>query len=102
MCERELWGAVAHHAMLDHARLIRAARRQRRRCRETAANADTAVLSEQDEIETARRYFESHDWRIVAALAGIDADPEQLVRITASEVLLAHVARRERNRETRA
>lgn len=98
MCERELWGAVAHQALLDHAKLIRAARRGEKVQRRDGTGAQHAVLSVQDEVDAARRYFESRDWRMVASLAGIDADPERLVQVAASETVLAHIGKREQGR----
>lgn len=102
MCERELWGAVAYQALLDHAKLIRAARRGKARHTPEGGSGGTAVRSEQAEMDAARRYFESRDWRIVASLAGIDADPERLVQVAASDALLAHVGKRGCSREARA
>lgn len=71
---RNLWQSVAVMALKDHHRRISAARRGHSAVIDSIRHI---VCSEAREIEQARMYFNSSDWREVCDLAGIGYRPDQ-------------------------
>ena len=79
MNERRLWAAAAHQIMTDAARVIRAARMNKRRFRQFGVTQNFAIGKDEEARQLA--YFDSADWRTVCACAGIDVSPEQTKRV---------------------
>lgn len=80
MPERDLWAAVAETAILDAAKRINAARKGARVIH-TGGIASAPIGPVECEIDAARRYFASPDWAEVCALAGINLDGNDALRI---------------------
>lgn len=76
MNERRLWAVAARVIMEDAARIIRAARKQERGLRHNSTNYAIADGEEARQLA----YFDSADWRMVCACAGIDVSSEQSKR----------------------
>ena len=79
MSERDLWAAVAEAAITDHARRIALARAGARRIANDTNGGYLSLYSVQTEIDEARAYFSSPDWREVCDLAGVNIGPEQVM-----------------------
>ena len=81
MAERDLWAAVAEAAISEHAKRIAAARKGRGLALFDAGNTRRLVGSVDEEVKAARQYFESRDWREVAALAGLNIGADDIMSV---------------------
>lgn len=81
MSERALWAAVAEAAISDHARRIALARAGARRIANDTNGGYLALYSVQTEIDEARAYFDSADWREVSSLAGLNLGADDIMAI---------------------
>lgn len=79
--ERRLWAAAAALIIGDAVQRVEAARKGWRSTGLAGDYAKHMLRSEESEIAAARRYFASKDWHTVAACAGLDATPEEVMRI---------------------
>ena len=81
MNERRLWAAAAALIIGDAVQRVEAARKGWRSTGLAGDYAKHMLRSEESEIAAARRYFASKDWHTVAACAGLEATPEEVMRI---------------------
>lgn len=77
--ERRMWAAAAALIIGDAVQRVEAARKG---WRSTLVDNVTSTLRDEDgEIAAARRYFKGKDWHTVAACAGLEATPEQIMEV---------------------
>lgn len=86
MSERHLWAAVAEAAISDHARRIALARAGARRIANDTNGGYLSLYSVQTEIDEARAYFSSADWREVCEHAGINIGCEAIMSVLVNGV----------------
>ena len=79
--ERRMWAAAAALIIGDAVRRVEAARKGWRSTGLAGDYAKHMLRSEESEISAARHYFASKDWHTVAACAGLEATPEEVMRI---------------------
>ena len=89
---RNLWQSVGVLALKDHHRRISAARRGHSAVIDSVRHI---VCSEAREIEQARMYFNSGDWREVCDLAGIGYRPDQAMAFVTGGASSIAAARRQ-------
>lgn len=94
MSERDLWAAVAEAAITDHARRIALARAGARRIANDTNGGYLSLYSVQTEIDEARAYFSSADWREVADLAGVNIGCEAIMAVLTDGVRSHRIAHR--------
>lgn len=80
MPERDLWAAVAETAIADAAQRINAARKGQGVIH-IGGSASASIGPLEREIAAARRYFASADWAEVCALAGLNLNGKDALRI---------------------
>lgn len=81
MSERHLWAAVAEAAISDHARRIALARAGAHRIANDTNGGYMSLYSVQTEIDEARAYFSSPDWREVCEYAGLNIGCEAVMSV---------------------
>lgn len=79
--ERRMWAAAAAVIIGDAVQRVEAARKGWRSTGLAGDYAKHMLRSEESEVAAARRYFASKDWHTVAACAGLEATPEEVMRI---------------------
>lgn len=79
--ERRMWAAAAALIIGDAVQRVEAARKGRRSTGLAGNYAKHILRSEKGEVAAARRYFAGKDWHTVAACAGLEATPEEVMRI---------------------
>lgn len=107
--ERRMWAAAAALIIGDAVKRVEAARKGWRSTGLAGDYAKHILRSEESEVAAARRYFASKDWHTVAACAGLEATPEEVMRIVTTpglwkqrkDAVLTRDATREREKAAR-
>lgn len=107
--ERRMWAAAAALIIGDAVKRVEAARKGWRSTGLAGDYAKHILRSEESEVAAARRYFASKDWHTVAACAGLEATPEEVMRIVTTpglwkqrkDAVLTRNAIREREKAAR-
>ena len=74
---RRLWVSVVTQHMMDTVKTLIAARNGKNRARLSTSGDGVPVGSYEYELESARRYFESRDYRDICDMAGVSRKPKQ-------------------------